>query len=737
VIATTTYDDPLLRQLRAPATDALGLAAVLADPTIGGFEVTSVVDRPAQELRVAIDEFLAGRLPEDLVVVYFSCHGVTDARRRLHFAATDTFKSRLAATGVDSVWVNDRMEECRARRQVLILDCCFSGAFARGAKGDEALGLDHLTEPGRGRAVLTASNATEYSFETPTSGQPTPDAPAPGSIFTAALLAGLRDGSADRDGDGFVTVDEAYAYAYQRVRESAAAQTPQRWLSGGEGQLLLARNPTGRTVIAAVPPESLRAALDSPWPNVRIGAVDELSDWLTSADPGRVLTAIRELEAVADNDIPRVAAAARSALGHGPADAEHNHHATIAPTAQTPRLVEQTDEEVRQETEEQARLDQVLVVAYPDPDERDHATYWLGWLAHHMNTQPSGPTRDLCWWQIPGWVDRWQVGLVGGVVGGLVGGLMVWLIAWLMLGQWLLIGYELGLTFGLVPGLMSGLTFGLVFGLVSGLMVGLKVKAVAPRQMTIRWPTRQGLTSGVWLGGLMVGLVFGLVGLMLGLVFTQFGGGTPGAPRAGTGEYHRKKLAQEVLDYILRDLPFAVPIAAPIAVPIVFGLVGALVGGLAFWLTDAWQVPLAAILNVTPRLIYQRDLRSQLVAGPMVGLIGGLGYGLLFGLLCGLQFGLGYGLIFGLVSGLLFGLLLGLVGWLRSAATGGAALSLLFTEIALRLKGRRLRFMPLLETALTRQVLRQAGAVYQFRHPDLQDRLADRYEAQLTRHRTA
>jgi hypothetical protein len=300
--------------LRAPATDAVELAALLADPAIGGFKVTSVVDRSAHEVRIAVEEFLAGRTPEDLVVVYLSCHGVTDARRRLYFAATDTLKSRLASTGVDSVWVNDRMEECRARRQVLILDCCFSGAFARGAKGADALGLEHLTEPGRGRAVLTASNANEYSFETPTSGQPTPNSPAPSSIFTAAILAGLRDGSADRDGDGFVTVDEAYAYAYQQVRALGAAQTPQRWLSGGEGQLLLARNPAGRRVVPAALPESLRAALDSPLPNVRIGAVDELRGWLGSEDAARVATAIRELEAVADNDTPRVAAAARSAL---------------------------------------------------------------------------------------------------------------------------------------------------------------------------------------------------------------------------------------------------------------------------------------------------------------------------------------------------------------------------------------------------------------------------------------
>jgi hypothetical protein len=66
---------------------------------------------------------------------------------------------------------------------------------------------------------------------------------------------------------------------------------------------------------------------------------------------------------------------------------------------------------------------------------------------------------------------------------------------------------------------------------------------------------------------------------------------------------------------------------------------------------------------------------------------------------------------------------------LTDLVSRGAALSLLFTEMALRLQGRGVRFMPLLEKALARQVLRQAGAVYQFRHADLQDRLAARYKA--------
>ena len=142
VVATGTYTaDPGLRALRAPARDAADLAEVLANPDIGGFAVTTVIDQPAQQIRLAIEDFLDRRGTGDLLLVYLSCHGLLDAYRELYFAATDTRKDRLGATGVEAAWVLDRLEHCRARRQVLILDSCFSGAFAQAAKGEADLDL--------------------------------------------------------------------------------------------------------------------------------------------------------------------------------------------------------------------------------------------------------------------------------------------------------------------------------------------------------------------------------------------------------------------------------------------------------------------------------------------------------------------------------------------------------------------------------------------------------------------
>jgi peptide/nickel transport system substrate-binding protein len=309
VVATSSYEDPELGQLRAPARDADELVEVLADPDIAGFAVTSLINQTEPRIRRAIGAFLANRDINDLVLVYLSCHGLLDMRGRLYFAAADTAKAQLGSTAVESAWLLDQLDECRARRQILILDCCFSGAFARGGKGDMDL-QQRLSGQGRGRAVLTASRAGEYSFE----GRPLPGQAVAGSVFTAALIEGMRTGAADADGDGYITLDEAYSFAYDRVQSRGSEQTPQRWLYAAEGALVLARNPAGISIVPATIPPALQTSLESPYPHVRIGAVNTLAEWLTGADPARALTAQQSLQDIAGNDAPTVAAIARAHL---------------------------------------------------------------------------------------------------------------------------------------------------------------------------------------------------------------------------------------------------------------------------------------------------------------------------------------------------------------------------------------------------------------------------------------
>jgi hypothetical protein len=89
--------------------------------------------------------------------------------------------------------------------RIVILDSCSSGAFTRtkgGVKVQPFLFDNSMSA--EGYAFLTSSSATEASQESDALG---------GSYFTHNLLAGLR-GAADTVGDGRITLNELYRYAY-------------------------------------------------------------------------------------------------------------------------------------------------------------------------------------------------------------------------------------------------------------------------------------------------------------------------------------------------------------------------------------------------------------------------------------------------------------------------------------------------------------------------------------------
>ena len=334
IVASSDYRDPTLRQLRAPGHDASDLAEVLRDPAIGAFDVRTLINTPSDQLLRVIAQFCRQPGPGDLVLVYLSCHGVLDDRGRLYYAATDTERDLLSATAVAAQWLSDQLDDCRARRQILMLDCCHSGAFAKGSKGDDVLALrDRFS--GRGKVVLTASGATEYSFE---------GAAVIGegvrSVFTRTVVDGLRTGQADLDKDGLVTVNDLYHYVYDTVRAVERRQTPELWAFGAEGDLLVAQSPRGPIVEPVPLPEDVRQLVESPRPAGRESGVKVLAELVDHGEPGLALTARLTLQRISEEDLPRIAALARAACnaGHGQAVTQLEAH-----------------EQARREAEEEAR----------------------------------------------------------------------------------------------------------------------------------------------------------------------------------------------------------------------------------------------------------------------------------------------------------------------------------------------------------------------------------------------
>ncbi|MDX8030626.1 caspase family protein [Lentzea sp. BCCO 10_0856] len=312
IIASYEFADPGLASLRAPAHDAARLGEVLADPRIGAFDVQTLINTSAAEVNEAVEDFFADRDPDDLLVLHFSGHGVKDEAGELHFATSGTKLNRLAGTAVSADFVARRMNRSRSRRIVLLLDCCYSGAFGRGmvARAGGSVGIEEQFG-GSGRAVITASSAMEYAFEGASVADTSESEP---SVFTSALVEGLESGDADRDQDGHVGLDELYEYVYDRVRRVTPHQTPGKWMLDVRGDLRIARRARPVSVPAPLPAE-LQDAIDHSLPGVRAGAVPELRRMLTVAHEGRALAARMALRRLVDDDSRMVAMAARKALG--------------------------------------------------------------------------------------------------------------------------------------------------------------------------------------------------------------------------------------------------------------------------------------------------------------------------------------------------------------------------------------------------------------------------------------
>jgi hypothetical protein len=313
IIANDEYTHEALKNLRAPRTDAKALGSVLGDPQIGGFDTVQVVsNQPAHVMQAHIDDLFSDSRPDDLLLLYFSGHGLKDDSGELFFAGSETRPDRLASSAVAAHFTQGRMRVSRSRSVVLLLDCCYSGAFGQGVSiraGEDARVLDNFAHAGRGRAVITASTAMEYAFE---GGELAEDRHHGPSVFTGVIVEGLSTGDADLDQDGQISLKELYTYVSEQVEKRNPHQTPSL-KADLEGDLYIARS-LRRRIRPAPIPRALEIALLDEKMYARLGAVTELARRVNSADLAVAAGAYQALDRVARDDIEPVATEAAAAV---------------------------------------------------------------------------------------------------------------------------------------------------------------------------------------------------------------------------------------------------------------------------------------------------------------------------------------------------------------------------------------------------------------------------------------
>jgi Caspase domain len=274
LIGTGKFRDRSLSRLLTTTADVRDLSRVLREVSEPHFDsVVELVDGTADQARREIERIFRNRRRDELVLLYYSGHGIKDDEGHVHLAMEDTDSELLSATAIPASFVLAHRQKSFSRRQLLILDCCFSGAFVAGAKaGGQApaaeLGLafsagqlsDVRREPsasGFGRVIMTACDANSYAMSNDRIEGSS------NSLFTHFLLRGLEGAAADVQGR--IDTDDLYRYAYEGIAAVDAKRLPH---FGGEqqGNLVLSgrvesrrplsfppsrRSPSRATVIAA------------------------------------------------------------------------------------------------------------------------------------------------------------------------------------------------------------------------------------------------------------------------------------------------------------------------------------------------------------------------------------------------------------------------------------------------------------------------------------------------------
>ncbi|MCO6004483.1 caspase family protein [Actinoallomurus purpureus] len=232
LIGTSRYTG-FLDDLPAVAANLDGLARALCSPDLWGLPARNCrsVLNPATPAEMIDPIVQAAEEATDTLLVYYAGHGLLAARRSdFHLALTGSDPARSSYTAVPYELIRDEMIETRAERQIVVLDCCYSGrALGRmGAADPATIVVDEAST--EGTYVIAAAAENKAALAVP--GEPH-------TAFTAELLQVLREGVTDCG--PFLDLDTIY----RRVHRSMSAKgrpVPQRRIRNTADRLILARN---------------------------------------------------------------------------------------------------------------------------------------------------------------------------------------------------------------------------------------------------------------------------------------------------------------------------------------------------------------------------------------------------------------------------------------------------------------------------------------------------------------
>jgi len=232
LIASSSFQDQNLQNLRCPENDVDGLNEILKSREYGNFSETwPLKNSVSYDILNTINQVFKKAHQNDLVLIYFSGHGKLDRAGRLHLATTNTIVDLMETTSIPIESLKNLVDVANTNRTILILDCCFSGAAGvafsqtRSSVNDQL----QLLSGGRGIYIMTSSTSVQISIERESEKY---------GAFTKHIIEGIRDWRAANE-HGYVTIDGLYSYVHKQMI-AEGFQKPMKWGLNVEGDLVIA-----------------------------------------------------------------------------------------------------------------------------------------------------------------------------------------------------------------------------------------------------------------------------------------------------------------------------------------------------------------------------------------------------------------------------------------------------------------------------------------------------------------
>lgn len=129
LIGVSRYTHPDITDIPAAANNIHDLTQLLTAPfgaALPGDHCTTLVD---PETPPQVGELLAHAADQadEVLLVYYTGHGLLDRRGRLHLALAGSDPEHPEWSSIPFATLRDELATARAQARVLILDCCFSG----------------------------------------------------------------------------------------------------------------------------------------------------------------------------------------------------------------------------------------------------------------------------------------------------------------------------------------------------------------------------------------------------------------------------------------------------------------------------------------------------------------------------------------------------------------------------------------------------------------------------------